>query len=238
MSWHFLQGQEEESWEEISLGGAPDALLSLLPTSETYCWLDSEMGCCPASPSGTMLELSMASLGADVLMSLVVASPAPTYQQRDMEQELRANTADCGLKWRELSERYDPDSCSWKTHHSLLSEDLPWSSVILPKWGMTRSGVVFQHPTLARPMKGIGSGLWPTPSVTTTGGPTGLGGGSGNKAKLKRMGMEKMGTGRLNPRWTEWLMRWPLNWTKLTPLNSDALGTGKCHLYPQQHGGF
>ena len=57
--------------------------------------------------------------------------------------------------------------------------------------------------------------MWPTPSVTTTGGPTGLGGGSGNRKKLQALGLAKMATGALNPRWVEWLMGYPDGWTDL-----------------------
>ena len=37
MSWHFLQEQEEASWEANSLDGAPSALLSLMPTAAESC---------------------------------------------------------------------------------------------------------------------------------------------------------------------------------------------------------
>ncbi len=32
MSWHYLQEQEEASWEGIFWDGAPDALLNMIPT--------------------------------------------------------------------------------------------------------------------------------------------------------------------------------------------------------------
>jgi hypothetical protein len=54
----------------------------------------------------------------------------------------------------------------------------------------------------------LGQEQWATPSCTTTGGPTGLGGGSGNKAKMNALGDEgrAMCTAKLNPRWVETLM--------------------------------
>lgn len=56
---------------------------------------------------------------------------------------------------------------------------------------------------------------WGTPSVTVTGGPTGLGGGSGNKKKMNALGPEgrAMCSGKLNPRWVETLMGLPIGWT-------------------------
>jgi len=71
----------------------------------------------------------------------------------------------CGAKWPASSVRFDRTSSSWKTAHCLWEEDLPSSSVILPKWGSMQSGAVFRHPTAERPISGIVSGLWPTPTV-------------------------------------------------------------------------
>lgn len=94
MSWHFLQGQEEESWEGTCLDGAPDALLSLLHTNEAYYSPGSATDCYRTSPSGMTCELSMESLGADVLMSLAVDSPAQIFQQREKVQGSKESTND------------------------------------------------------------------------------------------------------------------------------------------------
>lgn len=55
---------------------------------------------------------------------------------------------------------------------------------------------------------------WGTPSVTATGGPTGLGGGSGNKKKMNALGPEgrAMCSGKLNPMWVCTLMGLPMGW--------------------------
>lgn len=73
-----------------------------------------------------------------------------------------ASAPACGAKWPESSVRYDPASSEWKTAHCLWEEVLPWSSVTLPTWGMTRSGSVYRHPTSERPISGTGAGLWQT----------------------------------------------------------------------------
>ena len=80
-------------------------------------------------------------------------------------QELTELGQACGAKWHELSAKYDLNSCSWRTHQCLWDEELHWSSVTLPRWGMTVSGVLFQHPTAERPINGTGSGLWATPTT-------------------------------------------------------------------------
>ena len=54
---------------------------------------------------------------------------------------------------------------------------------------------------------------WPTvSSAGVTGGPTGLAGGSGNRAKMKRLMGGEMNS-KLNPRWVEILMGLPVGWT-------------------------
>jgi hypothetical protein len=61
--------------------------------------------------------------------------------------------------------------------------------------------------------------LWPTPASQASGGPHGLGGGSGNTKKLRNMVGEEQGkamaSGQLNPNWVEWLMGYPAGWTAL-----------------------
>jgi hypothetical protein len=82
--------------------------------------------------------------------------------------------------------------------------------------------------------------LWGTPSVTETGGPTGLGGGSGNKKKMYRFGEEgrQMCTAKLNPHWVMTLMGYPPLWAELgrkfitASRNSKAQATPSCPKSP------
>lgn len=238
MSWLFSQALVEEYSEGNCLDGEQCAPLSAMPTPHKFWHNGKTMDCSNLSQFGlTCLPLTE-SRGTALLTSYLAASRAKTSAQPARGQESTANALGCGVKWQELSLRFDPDTSSWKTAHCLFNEDLPWYSVTLPKWGMTRNGGVYRHPTLERPMKGTGSGLWPTPSVTTTGGPTGLGGGAGNREKLKRMGLAKMATGLLNPRWTEWLMGWSFGWTRLTPASSGASETDKFQEWLKLHGRY
>ncbi|BAP44734.1 putative uncharacterized protein [Pseudomonas sp. StFLB209] len=61
--------------------------------------------------------------------------------------------------------KFDVNTSCWKTHRCLWDEALPWSSVTLPRWGTTRSGLVSQRQTAERPINATASGLWPTPTV-------------------------------------------------------------------------
>ena len=100
--------------------------------------------------------------GAVLLMSFVAGSRARTSAPQETVTASTASVPASGAKWPESSVRYDLATSSWKTAHCLWEEDLPWSSVTLPTWGMTRSGSVYRHPTSERPISGTGAGLWQT----------------------------------------------------------------------------
>lgn len=113
-------------------------------------------------PSLQMSQNLMDDRGAVLLMSWLAAFRAKTSAQRGGAAESTASDPAFGGKWPASSVRYDRDSSSWKTAHCLWEEVLPWSSVTLPAWGMTRSGSVYQHPTAERPISATGAGLWQT----------------------------------------------------------------------------
>ncbi len=163
MSWHFLQGQEAASWEGNCLDGAPSALLSLIPTPAESCLLDRPMDALTDSRSGMMCGPSTANRGAETSMSSAEASRVRTSAQLAKEQESQELALVCGPKWHALSVRFDRVMFSWKTAHCLFHEDLPWSSVILPRWGMMRDGDCWERNTPELPISGIGFGSWPTP---------------------------------------------------------------------------
>ena len=118
------------------------------------------------------LQMSRSStdgLGAGLLTWFLAVSRARTLAQPVRVQESTANDPACGGRWRELSVKYDRNSCSWRTHRSLWDEDLPESSVILPKWGSMRDGVLSELLTLEHPTAANDAGLWPTPTVPNGG---------------------------------------------------------------------
>ena len=135
------------------------------PTPRPCLWHDRTMEPSRLSRFGITCERLMDDRGAVLLMSWLAASRVRTSAPQEMATESTASAPDSGVKWPESSVRYDPATYSWKTAHCLWEEDLPWSSVTLPTWGMTRNGSVYRHPTAERPISGIGAGLWPTPTV-------------------------------------------------------------------------
>ena len=163
MSWHFLQGQEEASWEGTCLDGAPSALLSLIPTPAASCSPGNATDACRDFRSGTTCGPSMGDRGEVPLMSCPADSRARIFHALEKGPESKANEAGSGSTWRELSARYDRASSGWRTHQCLFNEALPWSSVTLPRWGMMRDGVLWERTTPGLPTSGTGFGCWPTP---------------------------------------------------------------------------
>ena len=163
MSWHFLQGQEAASWEGNCLDGAPSALSRLIPMRAESCLLAKLTDALADSQSGTTCGHSTARDGAGRSISLAEDSHVKTSAQLERVRESQEQSPVCGRTWHALSVRFDLVSCSWKTARSLFPEDLPWSSVILPRWGMMRDGECWERNTLELPTKDTDYGLWPTP---------------------------------------------------------------------------
>jgi hypothetical protein len=214
--WHCSQELEEEFSQDICLDGKQSAPLSGNPTQLAYLSPDKMTKFSRLSRFGMTLKPLTADRGEDLLMWYLEAFLAKTYPVLDEAQELTESDLACGVKWHELSVKYDLGSCSWRTHQCLWDEELHWSSVTLPRWGMTVSGVLFQHPTSERPINGTGSGFWPTPTAHNAKETNAPSEANRNEPTLaSRVG------GHLNPMWVEWLMGWPLGWTDLKPLAMD-----------------
>ena len=105
----------------------------------------------------------MAGLGAGLLMLSPVDSPAPIFPLPGRARVSMGSNQDCGPKWRESLARFDPVSRSWKTAQRSLLGDSTASSLILPRWGLMRAGVLSAPPKSERPTNETVSGLWPTP---------------------------------------------------------------------------
>lgn len=224
MSWHYLLAQEAEFWEDTCLAGAPSALLSLMPTPAASSSPDSGTDVCPGSRSGTTSGHSTDDHGVATSTSCPGDSLAKTFHAPVEAQELVANDPAFGEKWRELSMKYDLQSSGWKTHQCLFPEDLPWSLVTLPRWGMMQGGALWER-TMQEPLtSGIGAGYWPTPTANEDAAGTPKGNMQrmlGNHPDIRGSTPEEWKRGTLNPDWVEWLMGWPIGWTDLGALEMD-----------------
>ena len=238
MSWLFSRALVEEFSAGTCSDGARSALSSGSPTPQAFLPPDRTTAFCLPSRSGMTFEPLTESLGAELLMWFLAAFRARTLAPLEPATGSTENGQGFGQKWRELSVRFDRDSCSWRTHRSLWDEDLSACSLTLPRWGSMRDGVLSERVTSALPTRENASGLLPTP--TRSWGKKGIG-LSGNKEKL-RYAEEIVDRchdliREFGWRWPcnmlETMMGWPLGWSALKPL-----GTDRFRSWRQQHGGF
>ena len=142
--------------------------------------------------------------------------------------------AECGDKWQGSFTKYDPNSCSWKTHQCLLVGDLDEFSETWPQWGLMQDGECWEQIPLDLPTTEPEFGWLPTPIATDWKG--------GCSAIRKDKGKPRTDSIRMyiktkfditypHPNFLEALMDWPLGWTELKPLVTD-----KFPCVQQQHG--
>lgn len=67
-----------------------------------------------------------------------------------------------GRRWPAWWMRYDPESSLWKTSRVCTPQEVPRFSLILPRWGLMRNGVLFLRKTPEPLIFENGSGSWPT----------------------------------------------------------------------------
>ena len=172
MSWLFSRALEVAYSPDSFLDGEPSAPLSVMPTPHKFSRNGKTIELSNLSRFGLTCEVLTADRGEALLTSYLAAFRVKTLAQPERAPASKARDPAFGEKWQELSARYDLAQSSWKTHRCLWDEDLPWSSVTLPRWGLMLSGFVFQRRTLVRPIKETGSGFLPTPTATDANGRT------------------------------------------------------------------
>ena len=183
MSWLYSRALAVEYLQAKSSAPVRSARSNGMPMPQVYLPKDRMTDYSRLSRSGMTLAPLMGSLGEELLTWYLADSRAKTSARQDPEKELMAPDLVCGSRCLELSARYDLDSSSWKTVRSSSEEDLPWSSVTLPRSGMACNGCVYPLPSVAPIMEEIVSGGWPTPTCK------GLEGGSNSRKAAKARGM-------------------------------------------------
>lgn len=163
MSWHFSQALEAAFSGENSLAGEPSAPSNSTPTPQAYLSPDRMTAFSRLSRFGMTFAPLTADRGEELLILFLAAFPARTSQPPAREPASPAPAPGSGAKWRESSVKWDPATSSWKTHRCLWEEDLDWSSVTWPRWGMMRAGVLWEPTTPVEITSATASGLWQTP---------------------------------------------------------------------------
>lgn len=167
-------------------------------------------------------------------MSSAEGSHAKTLVLQARGQESEEREAGYGEKWPESFAKLDRSLCLWKTPHCFDLAGLNEFLETWPQWGMMRGGECWEltMPVLSIPEPGCGY-LLPTPSGTSNHGKNHVSGrldewgGSGNPWRGTEIGKLHC------PRFEEWLMDWPDQWTELTPYE-----TAKFQQWLRSHGGF
>jgi hypothetical protein len=144
------QGLVEEYWEGNYSDGERFAPLNVIVTPHPFWLRDKTIDILSHSRFSQMCLNLPEEIGEDVLMSFRRDFLARIYQQPEKAQESEESEADCGERWRGLSVKYDPDTCSWKTHHCLFQEDLDESCLTFADWGMMQDGVLLEPITSVR----------------------------------------------------------------------------------------
>lgn len=215
MSYIFSRALVEAYLAASCSDSAPSAPSNLSPIPQAYCSPDKMTAYSRLSRFGMTYAPLTDDRGAALLTWYLEASRARTFQPQEKVPALTAPAPACGRKCTELSMRYDLATHSWKTHLCLWEEDLPESSLILPKSGMMRNGLCWERTTWEPRMSENASGyLLPTPTTK------GLDGGANSRQAARSRGMwptPRAGkTGAENPE--SWLTRYAVGKVSTPPL--------------------
>lgn len=165
MSWLFSQALVEEFLVGNSSDGAQSVQSSGSHTQLAYLPPDKMTAFSRLSRYGMTFKPLTPDLGQELLMLFRAAFPAKTSALPDGVTDLTGNAQECGSTWRGWLAKFDPDSCSWKTAQCSLIEEEPESLETLPRWGMTRGGLLWERPMSERRINATDSGSWPTPAT-------------------------------------------------------------------------
>ena len=222
MSWLYSQALVEEFLEASSLDGEQSVQLNGNPIPQAYCAPDKMTDFSRLSRFGMTYKPLTENLGEALLTWYLEGFHAKTFPRPEKAQELTENDQECGEKWRASFTKYDPSSCSWKTHQCSLLGDLEGFSETWPQWGLMRDGECWEQRTLEQTIRGTESGLSPngvdsfhTPNTT------GLDGGSNSRKALKKK-LEKLptpcaGDYKSKPTSASWKAKGAINFSLANP---------------------
>jgi len=229
-NWRSSQGPEAVSLAESCSDGKPSVQSNGSLTPLLYLPPDRMKAFSRLSRYGMTFRPLTEDLGADLLTWYLAASHAKTSAQPEREQASPESAAGCGRTWRGSLARYDPGSCSWRTAQCSLHGDLALFSETWPRWGTMRNGESSKQQTWEQTMHEDDSLYYaqtrsnaklPTPSGTSNHGKNHVSGridewgGSSNRFRGTEIGKLHC------PRFEEWLMGWPDQWTELMPSGMD-----------------
>ena len=167
MSWLYSQVLVEEYLGDTFLDGEQSVQLNGNLTQQAYCASDKMKDFSRLSRFGMTYKPLTDDRGKELLTLYLAAFHAKTLAQQEKAQDLMENDQECGRIWRGWLAKYDPNTSLWKTPQCSLLEEEQESLEILPKWGMTVNGLLWEQPTLEPITRGTESGSKPRHSLPT-----------------------------------------------------------------------
>ncbi len=186
----------------------------------------------PTSLHGTgLMFLDFAMCARSALTTYLMPMPLPaalcvlTSATRASELGwMESAAAQPGVSSSDSFVSFDPVTLSWRTLQRSFIEDLDVFSATWPRSGTMQNGQCYPRAPWVRHTHGSGCSLWPTPvkSLALSGGSakeaeralSGVRRRSGHRITLRLTDLVKHRDGGLiNPRWAEWLMGFPADWT-------------------------
>lgn len=165
MSYIFLLASGEVSSAECYSDIPAFARSKSSRSAEKSSYKDSATESCPASPSGTMCELSTASRGAEKSTVSAEASRVRTFPQREKARVSTGREAAYGASSRVLLAKFDRNTRLWKTLQCSLFGDSDECLETFPRSGMTQNGLLWELTTLEPRIDASASGFWRTPDT-------------------------------------------------------------------------
>jgi hypothetical protein len=226
MSWHFSRALVEEYSQDISLGGAQSALLSVNPTPLAYLCNDRMTAFSTRSLSGMTFAPLTADLGAVLLTWFLEGFPVKISQLPAEARVLKVNAVAFGESSSGSLARYSHGSSSWRTHQCSLFGGGYELLQTLPKWGIAHNGELWAQVPSIRYVKASDFGLsllrptaqcWKAWTFLKISSLVRKNHADGNIQEQSARCFHKMITAESN----EILMKWPAKWTDLKPLETD-----------------
>lgn len=219
MSWHFSRALVEEFSEATCSDGGRSAPSSGSLTPQAYLSSDRMKAFFRLSRSGMTFVPSTDGLGEDLLTWFLEDFLVKTSLPPDPEKESMEVSLGCGVSLPASLAKYDQRGCWLKTPTTSELKVLDEFSKIWPASGMMLRGECFPLKTAAPIMSENECGLLEKlPTPTAHNAKEGAYPAEGNR---KTQTLAWVLGGKINPQFTEWMMRWPIGWTDLKPLETD-----------------
>ena len=212
MSWHYLQEQEEACWLPACLDGAPDVLSSLIPTLDESSSRDNATDASNASPYGMTSRPSTVDRGEGFFAKGSSAGDSRVRLIQPLREDGTTRRT-YGRRCSESSPKSSLDSSSRRMSSESPSDAQPktCSRSVIREY----QSPVLEPPPWVRRMTGRAGGFLPTPTAKSNAFAPSMRKWPAYATLQKHFGPNQ------GPRFWEWMMGWPVQWSDVEPLETD-----------------